>query len=153
MSYKVSIVIEKEEHGYYVYSSELEGCQSQGDSLEDAIANIKEAIELYLETLSEDEIDPNISLEPISGCPGKPSKRRESSVFCRKAKVSKPNASAQMTLLLETGYLTNPSLEGRGKGSVSENFLWVTTESSGCSRRSEMSVFSTGNPIPVNPNA
>jgi hypothetical protein len=29
----------------------------------------------------------------------------------------------------------------------------VTIESSGCSRRNEMSVFSRGNPIPVNPNA
>lgn len=52
MSYKVSIVIEKDEYGYYAYCPELEGCQSQGDSLEEVIANIKEAIELYLETLS-----------------------------------------------------------------------------------------------------
>ena len=37
MSYKVSIVIEKDEYGYYAYSPELEGCQSQGDSLEEAI--------------------------------------------------------------------------------------------------------------------
>ena len=28
-----------------------QGCQSQGDSLEEAIGNIKEAIELYLEAL------------------------------------------------------------------------------------------------------
>ena len=34
-----------------------EGCQSQGDTLEEAIANIKEAIELYLETLPESERD------------------------------------------------------------------------------------------------
>lgn len=56
MSYKVSIVIEKDEYGYYAYCPELEGCQSQGDSLEEVIANIKEAIELYLETLSEEDI-------------------------------------------------------------------------------------------------
>lgn len=55
MSYKVSIIIEKDEDGYYAYSPELEGCQSQGDSYEDALNNIKEAIELYLETLSIDE--------------------------------------------------------------------------------------------------
>jgi predicted RNase H-like HicB family nuclease len=55
MSYKVSIVIEKDEAGYYAYSPELEGCQSQGDSFEEVIANIREAIELYLETLSEEE--------------------------------------------------------------------------------------------------
>lgn len=56
MSYKVSTVIEKDEHGYYAYCPELEGCQTQGDSLEEVIANMEEAIELYLETLSEDEI-------------------------------------------------------------------------------------------------
>jgi predicted RNase H-like HicB family nuclease len=66
MSYKVSIVIEKDEHGYYAYSPELEGCQSQGDSLEEATANIKEAIELYLETLSKDEIKEYLSKEILT---------------------------------------------------------------------------------------
>ena len=55
MSYKVSTIIEKDEHGYYAYCPELEGCQTQGDSLEDVMAHIKEAVELYLETLPEDE--------------------------------------------------------------------------------------------------
>jgi len=53
--YKVSTVIEKDEHGFYAYCPELPGCQSQGDTLEEAVANIKEAIELYLETLSGSE--------------------------------------------------------------------------------------------------
>ena len=66
MSYKVSIVIEKDEYGYYAYSPELEGCQSQGDSLEEAIANIKEAIELYLETLPEDEKMERLSREILT---------------------------------------------------------------------------------------
>ncbi|WP_228020542.1 type II toxin-antitoxin system HicB family antitoxin [Sphaerospermopsis sp. LEGE 08334] len=34
MSYKVSIVIEKDEDGYYAYCPELPGCQSEGDSLD-----------------------------------------------------------------------------------------------------------------------
>ena len=55
MSYKVNVIIEKDEDGYYAYCPELEGCQTQGDSLEEVLDNIKEAIELYLETLSEDE--------------------------------------------------------------------------------------------------
>ena len=55
MSYKVGVIIEKDEHGYYAFSPELEGCQSQGDSFEEALHNIKESIELYLETVSEDE--------------------------------------------------------------------------------------------------
>ena len=54
MTYKVSTVIEKDEHGYYAYCPELPGCQSQGDTLEEAVANIKEAIELYFETLNDD---------------------------------------------------------------------------------------------------
>jgi len=66
MSYKVGIVIEKDEHGYYAYCPELEGCQSQGDSLEEVIANIKEAIELYLETLSEEEIKESLSKEILT---------------------------------------------------------------------------------------
>lgn len=66
MSYKVSIVIEKDESGFYAYSPELEGCQTQGDSLEEVLANIKEAIELYLETLSEEEIKEALSKEILT---------------------------------------------------------------------------------------
>jgi predicted RNase H-like HicB family nuclease len=55
MSYQVSIVIEKDEHGYYAYCPELEGCHSQGESLEEVKTNIQEAVELYLETLSAEE--------------------------------------------------------------------------------------------------
>ncbi|MDA8242067.1 MAG: type II toxin-antitoxin system HicB family antitoxin [Nitrospiraceae bacterium] len=66
MSYKVSIVIEKDDHGYYAYCPELEGCQSQGDTLEEVIANVKEAIALYLETLSETEIKESLSKEILT---------------------------------------------------------------------------------------
>ena len=55
MAYKVSVVIEKDEYGYYAYCPELEGCQSQGDTFEAASHNIKEAIGLYLETITEEE--------------------------------------------------------------------------------------------------
>lgn len=55
MSYKVSIVIEQDAHGYYAFCPELKGCQSQGDSYDDALAHIKEAIELYLESLITDD--------------------------------------------------------------------------------------------------
>lgn len=66
MSYKVSIVIEKDEFGYYAYCPELEGCQTQGDSIEEVMANIKEAIELYLGTLSEEEIKEAMSKEILT---------------------------------------------------------------------------------------
>ncbi|MDO9026484.1 MAG: type II toxin-antitoxin system HicB family antitoxin [bacterium] len=55
MSYKVSVIIEKDENGFYAYTPELEGCQSQGDTLEEVVKNIKEAVELYLETLTRSE--------------------------------------------------------------------------------------------------
>ena len=55
MAYKVNAVIEKDELGYYAYCPELEGCQTQGETLDETVANIKEAIELYLETLSQDQ--------------------------------------------------------------------------------------------------
>ena len=56
MSYKVSVIVEKDESGYYAYCPELDGCQTQGDSLEETINNMKKAIELYLETMSDDEV-------------------------------------------------------------------------------------------------
>ena len=66
ISYKVIVVIEKDEYGYYAYCPELEGCQTQGDTLEEVLDNIKEAIELYLETLSEDEIRVFLSKEILT---------------------------------------------------------------------------------------
>jgi predicted RNase H-like HicB family nuclease len=51
MTRKASVLIEKDEHGFYAWLPELKGCQSQGATVEDALANIREAIELYLETL------------------------------------------------------------------------------------------------------
>ena len=66
MSYKVSVVIEKDEKGYYAYSPELEGCQSQGGSLEEVMANVKEAIALYLDTLTDEEIKACVSREILT---------------------------------------------------------------------------------------
>ncbi len=51
MTPKASVVIEKDEHGFYAWCPELKGCQSRGAAREEAIANIKEAIELHPETL------------------------------------------------------------------------------------------------------
>ena len=66
MPRKASVVIEKDEHGYYAWCPELKGCQSQGDSLEEAVKNIKEAIELYLETLPSIERDVLLSREILT---------------------------------------------------------------------------------------
>lgn len=66
MNYKVSIVIEKDENGYYAYCPELKGCQTQGDSYGEVIANIKEAVELYIETLSEEDRKSYLSAEILT---------------------------------------------------------------------------------------
>lgn len=55
MTRKASVVIEKDEHGFYAWCPELKGCQTQGKTMEEALANIREAIELYLETLTDEE--------------------------------------------------------------------------------------------------
>lgn len=42
-----------DETGYWVECPSLPGCVSQGETLEETLANIKEAIELYIESLVE----------------------------------------------------------------------------------------------------
>ncbi len=49
---KLHVIIEKDEAGYYVAEvPALPGCFSQGKTYEEAIANIKEAIEGWLEVM------------------------------------------------------------------------------------------------------
>ena len=57
---KLKIVLEKGMDGYIVaYCPALKGCVTQGRTEQDAIENLKEAIELYL------EVDPrDIALPP-----------------------------------------------------------------------------------------
>lgn len=47
---EIKIVLdEQEEGGFTVYVPALPGCVSQGDSVDEALSNIKEAIELHME--------------------------------------------------------------------------------------------------------
>ena len=49
---KYTVIIEKgRESGYVVYCPALKGCVSQGKTKEDALKNIKEAMEVYIEAL------------------------------------------------------------------------------------------------------
>lgn len=51
---KLDIVLEEEEDGTYsVHCPALKGCHSQGRTRDEAIANIQEAIKLYLEVAGE----------------------------------------------------------------------------------------------------
>jgi predicted RNase H-like HicB family nuclease len=51
---KIKAVLEpSDEGGFTVYVPSLPGCISEGDTEEEALANIKVAIELYLEPVEE----------------------------------------------------------------------------------------------------
>ncbi len=56
MSYRFNTIIEKDRYGFYAFCPELEGCHTQGDTLDEVLENMKEAISLYLETMTEREI-------------------------------------------------------------------------------------------------
>jgi len=43
------IVVEADTDGYYVYCPSLQGCYSQGDTYEEAVENIKDAIRLHID--------------------------------------------------------------------------------------------------------
>jgi len=49
------VILEDETDGYVALVPALPGCHTQGDTLEELMKNIKEAIELYTETLSKEE--------------------------------------------------------------------------------------------------
>ncbi len=47
MPYKLNIIIEEDQDGFYAYCPELKGCQSQGDSLEEVKENIQKRRSQY----------------------------------------------------------------------------------------------------------
>jgi predicted RNase H-like HicB family nuclease len=52
MRRRYTVILEKEESGgYHVFCPALPGCHSEGDSLDDAMKAIREAIEAYVESL------------------------------------------------------------------------------------------------------
>ena len=51
------IVHDADEGGYWVDVPALPGCYSQGESVDEALENVKEAIELYLEVLRDEDGD------------------------------------------------------------------------------------------------
>ncbi len=55
---KLKVVLERsEEGGYTVYVPSLPGCISEGETRAEALANIREAIELYLEPVADDWVE------------------------------------------------------------------------------------------------
>lgn len=47
-----TVIVEREEEaGYHAFCPTLRGCHTQGETLDEALSNVKEAIEVYLESL------------------------------------------------------------------------------------------------------
>lgn len=65
---KLQIILEpSEDGGYTAVVPSLPGCISEGDTKEEAIKNIREAIELYLEPIEDDnEYNPEAQVLEIA---------------------------------------------------------------------------------------
>jgi predicted RNase H-like HicB family nuclease len=65
---KVKVVLEKsDDGGYTVYVPALPGCISEGDTIDQAMENITEAIELYMEPIEDDIVAPqNVIIKEIN---------------------------------------------------------------------------------------
>jgi predicted RNase H-like HicB family nuclease len=57
MLYPIAIEPGDEAHAFGVVVPDIPGCFSAGDTLDEAIANAREAIELHLEGLAEEDSD------------------------------------------------------------------------------------------------
>lgn len=53
---KLTAIIEQDADGVFAYCPELKGCHTQGDTVDDALTNLREAAGLYLETLKPAEL-------------------------------------------------------------------------------------------------
>lgn len=48
------VVVHKSKYGYDIHCPILSGCHNQGDTLEEALENIKGAVRTYLEMIAEE---------------------------------------------------------------------------------------------------
>jgi predicted RNase H-like HicB family nuclease len=56
----LTLVIEKDKDGYFAFCPVLQGCCTQGDSYEEVLRNIEDAIRLHIE----DRLDSNPQTAP-----------------------------------------------------------------------------------------
>jgi predicted RNase H-like HicB family nuclease len=64
---RIRVILEpSDEGGYTAYVPSLPGCISEGETIEESLANIKEAIELYLAPVEDDwVVDENAAVQEI----------------------------------------------------------------------------------------
>jgi len=62
--YRFSIVVERDEDGVYIASCPaLQGCYTQGDTYDEAVENLKDAIRLHIEARR--EVGESIPIEAV----------------------------------------------------------------------------------------
>jgi len=47
--YRFTVVVEKDADGYFALCPDLQGCYTQGETYEDVVSNIRDAIRLHVE--------------------------------------------------------------------------------------------------------
>ena len=58
-NYKIACVIEKDEDGYIAYCPQMQGCYVQGETFEEALENLQDAVKLHIEDrLSQGDLVP-----------------------------------------------------------------------------------------------
>jgi predicted RNase H-like HicB family nuclease len=67
--YSYTVIIEREaDGGYHAFCPALRGCHSQGDTYEETVQNVTEAVQLYIESLkahSESVPAEDVIIKPI----------------------------------------------------------------------------------------
>lgn len=67
-TYRLQVVVEVDEDGKYVASCPaLQGCYTQGDTFEEALANIHDVIEMCIEEFGDEGKDVNVLYPEVVG--------------------------------------------------------------------------------------
>jgi predicted RNase H-like HicB family nuclease len=67
-TYYTVLIEPEEEGGYHAFCPALPGCHTQGETIEETLENIKEAVELYIESLKahgEELPEENYLIKPV----------------------------------------------------------------------------------------
>ncbi|MDW8224091.1 MAG: type II toxin-antitoxin system HicB family antitoxin, partial [Gemmatales bacterium] len=64
-TYNFTVIIEPDEQGFHAYAPALPGCHTFADTIDEARANILEAIELHVQSMLEDGEAVPIEHEPL----------------------------------------------------------------------------------------
>jgi predicted RNase H-like HicB family nuclease len=69
VAHRYTVILEREDAGgYHVFCPVLPGCHTQSETIEEGVESIREAIELYVESLIEDGLpvpEEDILIKPV----------------------------------------------------------------------------------------